>query len=77
MTNLNSQAAHLEQMVTAMPAMAPSSIVVCDDTWYHPDEGIFVGKCMAAIPYLMCNGYRIINHEGYRQNSGVIMGRGI
>jgi hypothetical protein len=48
---------------------------ICDDTWFHPGEGIFIGKCSAAIPYLCTQGYKVLHYEGYRQNSGVILGR--
>jgi hypothetical protein len=39
------------------------------------EEGIFSGKCSAAIPFLMLQGYQLLHHEGYRQNSGAILGR--
>jgi len=55
--------------------MSDNSIIICDDTWVMPQEGIFSGKCSAAIPYLMLHGYKILHYEGYRQNSGVILGR--
>jgi hypothetical protein len=75
MTNLNSQLTHLYQAMVAMPMMAPNSVIICDDTWALPEEGIFSGKCSAVIPYIMLNGYRILHTLGYRQNSGVILGR--
>lgn len=76
MTNINSQLTHLLQAVKLVPMMTANSIIVCDDTWYHPQEGIFIGKCSAAIPYLLLHGYRVLHGDGYRQNSGVILGRG-
>ena len=76
MTNLHSQMTHLVQAIKLVPLMTEKSIIVCDDTWYHPDEGVFIGKCSAVIPYLCLNGYTILNAEGYRQNSGAILGRG-
>jgi hypothetical protein len=75
MLNLNSQITHLVQAVRMLPLMSDNSIVICDDTWYQPSEGIFIGKCSAAIPFLMINGYKILHQDGYRQNSGVILGR--
>lgn len=75
MTNLNSQQAHLIQAMRLMPLMSDRSIIVCDDTWYDPQEGVYIGKCSAAIPYLLLNGYEILHHSGYRQESGAILGR--
>jgi hypothetical protein len=75
MTNINSQKAHLAQAMLLMPMMADNSIIVCDDTWYHPNEGVFVGKCSAVIPYLMLHGFGLLHSHGYRQNSGAILGR--
>jgi hypothetical protein len=75
MTNLNSQQAHLKQAIRLMPLMSSNSIIVCDDTWYEPDEGVFIGKCSAAIPYLLSEGYQVLHSEGHRHNSGAILGR--
>jgi hypothetical protein len=75
MTNLNSQQAHLKQAIRLMPLMCNNSIIVCDDTWYEPDEGVFIGKCSAAIPFLLSEGYQVLHKEGHRHNSGAILGR--
>jgi hypothetical protein len=75
MTNINSQKTHLLQAMRLMPLMTENSIIVCDDTWYHPNEGVFIGKCSAVIPYLLLQGYEVLNSQGYRQNSGAILGR--
>lgn len=75
MTNLNSQQAHLIQAIRLMPLMSANSIIVCDDTWYDPAEGVYIGKCSAAIPYLLLNGYEILHNSGYRQESGAILSR--
>jgi hypothetical protein len=75
MLNLNSQLTHLTQTIRMLPLMADNSIIVCDDTWYHPNEGIFIGKCSAVIPLLLVSGYSMLHHSGYRQNSGAILGR--
>ena len=75
MTNMNSQVTHLAQAMWLVHMMADNSIIICDDTWFHPHEGVFIGKCSAAIPYLILNGYEIIHNEGYRQNSGAILAR--
>lgn len=75
MTNINSQTTHLAQAMLLMPMMSKNSIIICDDTWYHPEEGVFIGKCSAVIPYLLLHGYKILHAAGYRQNSGAILGR--
>ena len=75
MTNINSQKSHLLQAMRLMPLMTEKSIIVCDDTWYHPNEGVFIGKCSAVIPYLLLHGYEVLNSQGYRQNSGAILGK--
>jgi len=76
MTNLNSQRAHLQQMVLAMPAMAEKSIVVCDDTWYNKWWGHYSGKCGAVVPFLLNNGFEIL-HSEEEPEYGTILGRGI
>jgi len=75
MTNLNSQQAHLKQAIRLIPLMSNNSIIICDDTWYEPDEGVFIGKCSAAIPFLLSEGYQVLHKEGHRHNSGAILGR--
>ena len=75
MNNLNSQLSHLMQAMYLSDNLTDNCLVVCDDTWYHPGEGIFVGKCSAAIPYLATQGLSVIYGNGYRQNSTIIMGR--
>lgn len=75
MTNMNSQLAHLSQVMWLVHIMAPKSVIICDDTWYHPGEGVFLGKCGAAVPYLLLNGFEIVDVQGYRQNSGLILAR--
>jgi hypothetical protein len=35
MNNVNSQRAHLAQMIAALGHMADCCLVVCDDTWYN------------------------------------------
>lgn len=75
MTNVQSQVTHLLQAIYLMHMMSDNSIIVCDDTWYHLNEGVFIGKCSAVIPYLFLNGYSLLHNQGYRQNSGAILGR--
>jgi hypothetical protein len=76
MNNLNSQRAHLEQMMLAMPNMAEQSIVVLDDTWYNKWWGHYSGKGGAVVPYLLNNGYTILETEEHPEY-GTIMGRNI
>jgi hypothetical protein len=75
MNNINSQTTHLAQAMRLMSMMSDNSIIICDDTWYHPREGIFIGKCSGVIPFLLLQGYQFLHNDGYRQNSGVILGR--
>lgn len=76
MSNLNSQRAHLAQMAAAMPAMAPSSIVVCDDTWYNKWWGHYSGKGGAVVPFLLNHGYEVLYTEE-NPEYGTILGRGV
>jgi hypothetical protein len=75
MNNLNSQLSHLMQAMYLVDYLTDNCLVICDDTWYHPNEGVFIGKCSAAIPYLATQGLSVIHAQGYRQNSTVIMGK--
>jgi hypothetical protein len=75
MTNINSQKAHLAQAMLLVPMMTDNSIIMCDDTWYYPEEGVYMGKCAAVIPYLMLHGYELLHSSGYRQDSGAILGK--
>jgi len=63
MTNLTSQMAHLNQAILAMPHMTLRSLIVCDDTWYNEHWGHYSGKSGAAVPYLIGQGYRILETE--------------
>jgi hypothetical protein len=76
MTNMNSQRAHLAQMMTALPSMAPQSIVICDDTWYNKWWGHFSGKCGAVVPLLLNNGFEVL-YTCEDPEYGTILGRGI
>ena len=74
MTNLTSQMAHLTQTILVMPHMTPRSLIVCDDTWYNEHWGHYSGKSGAAVPYLISQGYRILETEEY-PTYGTILGR--
>ena len=76
MNNVNSQRAHLEQMIAALPYMAKQSIVVLDDTWYNQWWGHYSGKGGAVVPYLLANGYTVLETEE-QPVYGTIMARGI
>ena len=76
MNNVNSQAAHIAQMVIALPLMAKQSIVICDDTWYNTSWGHYSGKSGAVVPYLISQGYRVAETEEYPVY-GTILTRGI
>lgn len=76
MNNVNSQAAHLQQMVLALPAMGEQSIVVCDDTWYNKWWGHYSGKCGAVVPLLLNNGYEVL-YTCEEPEYGTILGRGV
>jgi thiamine pyrophosphate-dependent acetolactate synthase large subunit-like protein len=76
MNNVNSQRAHLAQMVAALPAMAPKSIVVCDDTWYNKWWGHYSGKSGSVVPLLLNNGYKVLYTEE-DPVYGTILGRGL
>lgn len=76
MNNVNSQRAHLSQMVTALPAMAPVSLVVCDDTWFNKWWGHYSGKSGAVVPFLLNNGYEVL-YTAEDPEYGTILGRGI
>ncbi len=72
-SNLGSQIEHLAQMINCMPYMADQSLIICDDTPLVDHSGTYTGKCGAVVPYLLCNGYRIV----YTGNNGVILQRGL
>jgi hypothetical protein len=76
MTNVNSQRAHLAQMIAALPNMAEQSIVVLDDTWYNKWWGHYSGKGGAVVPYLLANGYAVLETEE-QPVYGTIMAKGI
>jgi hypothetical protein len=76
MTNVNSQRAHLAQAMMAVHHMAPHSIIVCDDTWYNKWWGHYSGKSGSAIPFLLNNGFDVLETEE-DPVYGTILGRGI
>lgn len=73
MNNFNCAQEHLAQMLYCLPYMAEKCLIVCDDTWRHPHEGLFVGKCGPTVHYLLHQGFEILHNE----NLGIILGRNI
>ena len=76
MNNVNSQSAHLTQMILALPHMATCSLVVCDDTWYNRWWGHYSGKSGSVVPFLLANGFEVLYTEE-APVYGTILGRGI
>ena len=76
MNNVNSQAAHLSQMILALPHMAKTCLVVCDDTWYNKWWGHYSGKSGAVVPFLLANGFKVLYTEE-QPVYGTILSRGI
>jgi hypothetical protein len=70
MNNINSQTAHITQMVNLLPHMTDRCVVCVDDTYEY--NGVFIGKGGAVVPYLIGQGFGILVAEDY----GVILGRG-
>lgn len=79
MNNMNSQMVHLVQAMNLYKLLTPKAVVIFDDTWYEPKEGIFIGKCSAALPYFLAVGFQLLHYSGYRNapgGSGAIVKRG-
>jgi hypothetical protein len=60
--NLNNQDCvieHLKQIIALLPYLAEHSTVICDDTYLS--NGCWIGKCGAVVPYLVANGFSIVN----------------
>jgi hypothetical protein len=74
MTNVNSQRAHLRQAELALRALAPISLVVCDDTWYNKWWGHYSGKSGSVVPYLLNHGFEVLYTEE-QPIYGTILGR--
>jgi hypothetical protein len=76
MNNVNSQRAHLDQMIAALPSMGEQCIVILDDTWFIKAWAHFSGKGGAVVPYLLSHGFQILETEPHPVY-GTIMGRNI
>lgn len=69
MNNLNSQIAHITQMTNLLPHMSDQCVICVDDTYEH--NGVFIGKGGAVVPYLLGQGFAIVEARDY----GVILSR--
>ena len=69
MNNVNSQISHLKQAQYLTMCLTANATVVCDDTWFEPNEGIYIGKCGAAIPHLLSIGFKVVHQQGYKNNN--------
>lgn len=70
MNNINSQIAHVTQMVNLLPHMSRQCLICVDDTYEY--NGVFIGKGGAVVPYLLGQGFGMLAAKDY----GVILGRG-
>lgn len=59
MSNVNCQAAHLEQARMVAAKAAPGCVIVIDDTF--STAGGFSGKGGTAVPWLLAHGYELLN----------------
>lgn len=77
LTNVNSQRSHLLQAIKLEKLLTPNATVMCDDTWYDEGNMIYIGKCSAAIPFLLSIGFSVAHQEGFKNKppSCVIMTR--
>jgi hypothetical protein len=76
MNNVNSQRAHLAQAIAGIGHMTKRSLIVCDDSWFNEWWGHYTGKSGAAIPYLLNQGYTVLETEA-DPVYGTILGRDI
>lgn len=63
MNNLNSQKTHLAQAIAMTPMLTDKAIIVCDDTYWVYEFGVYTGKCGAAIPYLLTQGFHVAHQK--------------
>jgi cephalosporin hydroxylase len=70
MSNLDSQTSHITQMVNLLPHMSDQCVICVDDTYEY--NGVFIGKGGAVVPYLLGQGFGLLQTGDY----GVILGRG-
>lgn len=63
MNNVESSVVHLKQTIGAFPYLAEKCIIICDDTWYAEDNGVYMGKACGAIYYLLANGFKVVKQN--------------
>lgn len=73
--NVHSQMAHLNQAIGLTDMLTPNSVVICDDTWFDQTNQIYLGKCGAAIPYLISIGFEVTYTHGQGTNGSTILTR--
>ena len=61
MNNTDCQIEHLKQAMAIFKYLTKDATVVCDDTYLWND--CWVGKCGAAVTWLLCNNYVIAEHR--------------
>lgn len=76
MNNINSQRAHMKQAELAIKCLGPTSLIICDDTWYNKWWGHYSGKSGSAVPFLMNHGFEILYTEE-QPIYGTILGRNL
>jgi hypothetical protein len=66
LTNVNSQQSHLLQAIRLEKHLTPNATIMCDDTWYDGGSMVYMGKCSAAIPFLLSIGFTVVHQEGFK-----------
>lgn len=70
MKNIQCQTSHIAQMINLLPHMTDQCVVCVDDTYEY--NGVYIGKGGAVVPYLLSQGFGMLQARDY----GVILGRG-
>lgn len=70
MTNQQCQTQHLKQLISLYTLLAPTAVVMFDDTYCYND--CWIGKCGPAVVYLMAQGWHVALQS---LDCGVIMTR--
>lgn len=73
MTNEASERAHLAQSMEVLRCSRPGTQVLFDDTWLE-DDG-WHGKGARAVPFLLSNGFGLVNTDGREYNGFALLGR--
>jgi hypothetical protein len=70
MSNQNCQVEHMRQIMALRSCLAPTAVVVFDDTYCYND--CWIGKCGPAVVYLQAHGWSVVHQT---LDCGVIMKR--